>query len=130
MKLKESAGKPPDRIKISIRLLPEIEDLLRKTTSHQGDLSREVGLALEQFEIVDIDRQVPKIRSRRKSKPTSVIIERKLFDQLQQARIKYRRDVNSIVNGAVAEYLEKQGHPVVRRGPKDPKNGARSRGHL
>ena len=72
------------KVKLSMRLLPDLDDAIRQRTRRQGDLSRIVLEALDEFTLTDPASQVPDMREGLSIKPTSISIASKKLNELRQ----------------------------------------------
>lgn len=93
--------------KLIVRLLPDLNEKLRRRLLYRGDLSAKVADAidavedLEQVELVDMSRVGELDRT------TTISLPRQTRKKLQKAATKRGCPMNALVNTAVALWLKK-----------------------
>jgi hypothetical protein len=97
---------PSGEVKLAVRLLPDLDEALRKRTRRRGDLSRMVAEAIDNFTLVDTDRQVPDMRGRLADiQQTSLSVPFKTRQALRSVAHAAEVTENALVNAAVREWL-------------------------
>jgi hypothetical protein len=93
--------------KLIVRLLPDLNDKLRRRLLYRGDLSSTVAEAINAVEDLEVVPLVNMGRVGEVDRTTTITLPTKTRAKLQKAAVKRGCTMNALVNTAVALWLKK-----------------------